>query len=236
MSVLRAHSQIHLKYLGNMGVTATLRLSILRYGKQWGLIACHNMTPRLPSFSMRTVAEAFGQMFSLVLDRMLIAQNSWLQARGSELHNILMVKMADGMPLACDVSEIAAMLDALIAHDGLSLNLDGAYSVRGAAPTHSEYASISGDVAEARFTECFATSSLANAPPAAANFAERAAGALFIPISHEPSDCLILWRRPLKQSVVWAGNPDKAVSCACRRNRRANADTHTSNRNCWWLN
>ena len=32
-----------------------------------GLVACHNRTPRLPSFVMRTASELFGQMYSLTL-------------------------------------------------------------------------------------------------------------------------------------------------------------------------
>ena len=68
LSVLRAVSPIHIEYLKNMGVAASLSISIIVNGKLWGLFACHHYAPRLPSFAYRTAAELFGQMFSLMLE------------------------------------------------------------------------------------------------------------------------------------------------------------------------
>ena len=65
MSVLRSVSPIHIEYLQNMGVGASMSVSILRDGKLWGLFACHHYSPRHISFERRTAAELFGQMFSL---------------------------------------------------------------------------------------------------------------------------------------------------------------------------
>ena len=39
---LRSVSPIHLEYLGNMGVTASMSLSLILGGKLWGLVACHH--------------------------------------------------------------------------------------------------------------------------------------------------------------------------------------------------
>ncbi len=63
MSVLRSVSPIHVEYLRNMGVGASMSVSILRDGKLWGLFACHHYSPRHISFERRTAAELFGQMF-----------------------------------------------------------------------------------------------------------------------------------------------------------------------------
>jgi light-regulated signal transduction histidine kinase (bacteriophytochrome) len=42
MSVLRSVSPIYIEYLQNMGVGASMSVSILRDGKLWGLFACHH--------------------------------------------------------------------------------------------------------------------------------------------------------------------------------------------------
>jgi light-regulated signal transduction histidine kinase (bacteriophytochrome) len=42
MSGLRSVSPIHLEYLRNMGVRASMSISILQRGELWGLIACHH--------------------------------------------------------------------------------------------------------------------------------------------------------------------------------------------------
>jgi light-regulated signal transduction histidine kinase (bacteriophytochrome) len=50
LSVLRAVSPIHIEYLKNMGVGASMSISILVEGQLWGLFACHHYSPRCPSF------------------------------------------------------------------------------------------------------------------------------------------------------------------------------------------
>ena len=45
---LRSVSPVHLEYLRNMGVRASLSVSLLQGERLWGLIACHHLeTPRL---------------------------------------------------------------------------------------------------------------------------------------------------------------------------------------------
>ncbi|MEL6709606.1 MAG: HWE histidine kinase domain-containing protein [Pseudomonadota bacterium] len=210
MSALRTSSPIHLRYLRNMGVAATMTLAIVRQGRLWGLIACHHMTPRLPSFSLRTVAESFSQMFSLVLDRMLIDRSERLRSRGRDLHAQLMAKMSNGETLGNNLSNIAEMLKGLIAHDGLSVNIGGEFTVHGEAPTKEEFQAIAPDLGATPLTEAYGTTNLSSFFPSARGFSDRATGALLIPISREPYDYLILWRKPIAQKVKWAGDPTKA--------------------------
>ncbi|MEM6858829.1 MAG: GAF domain-containing protein [Pseudomonadota bacterium] len=110
LSVLRTHSDVHLRYLRNMVVRATLTISILRQGKLWGLISCHHTQPKVPSFSLRTVAETLGQMLYLILDRMLIDQPERLRSRGRELFNQLMVNFADGASLHRNLAMLEVVL------------------------------------------------------------------------------------------------------------------------------
>ena len=48
LCLLRQPSRVHLTYLRNMGVQATLTLSLLHEGKLWGMLACHHGMPRVP--------------------------------------------------------------------------------------------------------------------------------------------------------------------------------------------
>src|SRR6201999_4259789 len=68
LSTLRSVSSIHIEYLRNMGVRASMSVSILRQGKLWGLFACHHYAPIHLGFGRRTAAELFGQMFSLMME------------------------------------------------------------------------------------------------------------------------------------------------------------------------
>ena len=63
--LLRGLSPVHLSYLRNMGVRATLTLSLVCDGKLWGLIACHHHQPRVPPHQIR---EGLRQLCELVAE------------------------------------------------------------------------------------------------------------------------------------------------------------------------
>ena len=68
LSLLRSVSPIHIEYLKNMGVGASLSISIIVEGELWGLFACHHYAPICPPFHARSVSELFVQMFSMRLE------------------------------------------------------------------------------------------------------------------------------------------------------------------------
>jgi two-component system, chemotaxis family, sensor kinase Cph1 len=67
-AILRDVSPIHREYLRNMGIDASMSISIIVAGKLWGLIACHHNSPRRLPRHLRAVCELFGSMFSLQLE------------------------------------------------------------------------------------------------------------------------------------------------------------------------
>ncbi|WP_027442575.1 HWE histidine kinase domain-containing protein [Erythrobacter cryptus] len=212
MSMLRAHSKMHLAYMRNMGVGASLAIAIVRHERLWGMIACHHRTPRLPPYSLRTVAEVLSQTFSLMLDRILLAESERLRERARLLNERLLLRLSGGASLADSLPLIAELLGGVIAHDGLSLMAEGRYSASGAAPREGEFAAIAPLLAPALSGAVLATTRLAEQIAEAAAFAERATGALVLPLAHGGREVLVLWRRPLERIVTWAGDPAKAAA------------------------
>jgi len=211
MSVLRAHSRMHLAYMRNMGVAASLTIAIVRNERLWGMISCHHQRPLLPPYSLRTVAELFSQTFSLMLDRMLVRRTGKLRERARHLHDRLMFELAGGASLGASLPLLEESIRDILPHDGVSLLAGGEYAALGEAPSRAEFMAIAPALTGLPPDEVFATGALAEQVPAAAGFAERAAGALVLPLSHRPGDYLVLWRRPVDQVVIWAGNPSKAA-------------------------
>jgi diguanylate cyclase (GGDEF)-like protein len=70
--MLRGLSEVHLVYLRNMGVRATLTLSLVCDGKLWGLIACHHHRPRTPPQQlregMRQLSELLAEITSMRIE------------------------------------------------------------------------------------------------------------------------------------------------------------------------
>jgi len=59
--VLRSVSPIHLEYLRNMGVRATLTISLVIDGKLWGMIACHHGKPWSVRLRSGRIASSWGR-------------------------------------------------------------------------------------------------------------------------------------------------------------------------------
>jgi light-regulated signal transduction histidine kinase (bacteriophytochrome) len=212
MSMLRSHSKMHLAYMRNMGVGASLAIAIVRHDRLWGMISCHHREARLPPYSLRTVAELLSQTFSLMLDRILVAQAEALRERARQLNDRLLLRLAGGVTLADSLPMIEELLRGTIQHDGISLFADGEYRASGEAPSEAEFRAIAPLLASTLGGATHSSTRLADQIPEATGFAHRAAGALVLPLSRGTRDSLVLWRRPLDRVVTWAGDPTKAAA------------------------
>ena len=106
---LRGLSPVHLSYLRNMGVRATLTVSIIFDGKLWGLFACHHHQPKVPPHQVR---EGLRQICEMVAEVTIMRIESLLQieaVRNRMSLDRLLSGVHQGMMLRPD---IAAELDA----------------------------------------------------------------------------------------------------------------------------
>lgn len=211
MSTLRAVSPIHLEYLKNMGVGASLSISIIVRGRLWGLFACHHYSAKVLPYSLRTAAELFSELFSLMIERDMGRVQAAFHATGRELHDRLMRAVAGGGSLVTSLPDLRPIIQRVLPHDGASVYVDGIYEAQGSAPSAEEFRAIVPLLNAAASSRVIATDRLAERIPQAAAFLDRAAGALIVPVSRSPRDYFVLWRKELRQVVTWAGNPVKPV-------------------------
>ncbi|MFO1248685.1 MAG: HWE histidine kinase domain-containing protein [Alphaproteobacteria bacterium] len=211
LSVLRAVSPIHIEYLKNMGVKASLSISIIVEGRLWGLFACHHYAPRLPSFAYRTAAELFGQMFSLMLESRERRESAHYESKARTAIDRMMATMAQDVALLDNPQWLGEMVMDTIPSDGVGVCLDGAVALSGLAPGREAFGQIVALLNQKALGQVFTTDSIQTLIPDAAAYADRAAGMIAIPLSLNPRDYVVLFRSEQLRSVRWAGNPEKAV-------------------------
>lgn len=68
---LRGVAPSHVKYIQNMGVSATYSASIIVNGKLWGLIAAHHKEANPLSFEILSATEEFAKLYSSILSKIL---------------------------------------------------------------------------------------------------------------------------------------------------------------------
>ncbi|SNS87646.1 Bacteriophytochrome (light-regulated signal transduction histidine kinase) [Sphingomonas laterariae] len=211
LSVLRAVSPIHIEYLKNMGVGASLSISIIVGGKLWGLFACHHYSPKLPSFAARTGAELFGQIFSLMLESRERREAADYESRARMTADRLMATIAQDNSLLENAQWLGEVVADAIPADGFGVYLNGAVSLSGLAPNEEQFAAIVGLLNRVAAGQVYATDSLQAVLPEASAYSDIAAGVIAIPVSRSPRDYVVLFRSERLRSVRWAGNPEKQV-------------------------
>lgn len=212
LSVTRAVSPIHLEYLRNMGVAASMSVSILKDGELWGLFACHNMTPKYINYARRSAIELFAQFFSYELLMKCEQEGRRAERDARQMHDALMVKMSRGSDLIAGFDLIADELSGMIACDGISVFSDGRYAFRGKAPTAAEFQTFRRALTTTPSGTVFSTDKLTEALSEPGAITDRVAGVLAIPISRTPRDFIVFYRQELTRTVKWAGNPEKPVT------------------------
>lgn len=211
LSVLRAVSPIHIEYLRNMGVGASMSISIIVDGRLWGLFACHHYQPRLIPFERRSVAELFVQMFAMRLEsreRQLIVE---FERRARDISDQLLGAVASDETLLKDPDWLSGILTHAIQADGVGVWINGNHAFSGTTPDVDQFARIIKALNGTAAGKVYATDRIASIVAGAEEFADAAAGMLAIPISRAPRDYVVLFRAELIRSVRWGGDPHKPV-------------------------
>jgi light-regulated signal transduction histidine kinase (bacteriophytochrome) len=211
LSILRSVSPIHLEYLKNMGVAASLSISIMVDGELWGLFACHNYSPRSPTFERRSVCEQFAQMFGMRLESRERRQIVEYERRARDISDQLLGAVASDETLLNDPDWLADILTSAIPANGVGVWINGNYAFSGVTPPTEDFRRIVRALNGLAAGRVYTTDHIGSLIDGAEKFADRAAGMLAIPISRSPRDYVILFRSELRQSVRWAGDPHKPV-------------------------
>jgi light-regulated signal transduction histidine kinase (bacteriophytochrome) len=210
-ATLRSVSPIHLEYLQNMGVHASMSISLLRHGRLWGLIACHHYAgAHLPPFGTRAAAEFLGSTLSLrLVDQFEDDQLHRRLAAQRMLAKLTAATLNDGRPLATALHGVADLLE-VVSADGVVVDIQGERRVLGTVPP-PEVVSAVVDWARSAEDAVVHSECLYRELPAANLDPQVAAGALVLNL---PDGQHVAWfRREVLRSVDWGGDPhNKAIA------------------------
>lgn len=208
-SHLRSVSPIHCEYLANMGVSASMSVSIIIDGALWGLVACHHYSPKVLSMAERATAELVGEVLAMHLDAL-----GRQQARDAELAaraalDDLVVDASRTKDAGLALQTRLPQLGGLIAADGAAMWLDGVWTATGEAPTRDQAGPLLALASERADGQVFQTAQLARLLPDAPDLTAIAAGLMIVPLSRRPRDFLFYFRKEAEQTLDWAGDPNK---------------------------
>jgi chemotaxis family two-component system sensor kinase Cph1 len=209
-SVLRSVSPIHIEYMKNMGVRASMSISLIVRDQLWGLISCVQHTgPRRVSYRMRSACEFMGRLASLQIasfeDRELLASRASRRATVDALRGAM--KEATGSVLAALVAQPTALMD-LVEAGGVAVVENGEPVTCGDAPSADVIREIARWLEERGDHRPLSSASLSVHVPPALAASDVASGLLTFAL---PGARLMWFRPEVIQTVNWGGDPTKPV-------------------------
>lgn len=214
-SVLRSVSPVHCQYLENMGVRASMSLSLLENDQLWGLITCAHPEPLLVSHSVRTMCAAIAQLLSVQITALQTRDEQRQREQKSQLIDELTaaMRLADSDVLQGLLNHPAQLQD-LTGASGVAVLIEDRLQLFGECPTVEQVRALYLWVREQCLEsgEPLMTDHLQGLHGASALYSDVASGLLAF-VLPKPVDNGVLWFRPqLRSSMKWSGNPDEHFS------------------------
>lgn len=201
---LRAMSPIHIKYLSNMAVRASMSISINAFNELWGLVACHAYGSKgmRVSFPIRKMCRLVGDTASRNIERLSYA--SRLQAR--KLINTSSSTVNPSGYIVASSDDLLKLFDA----DVGALSIRDETKIMGRQQEHlQEILAMVEFLRLRKLTSVYSSHDIGTDFPDLryAPGLKFIAGLLYIPLSHAGLDFIVFFRRGVLQEVKWAGNP-----------------------------
>ena len=207
-SQLRATSPIHIEYLSNIGVQATMTAAIEVRGRLWGLIACHHYSARNPNYQVRRTAGIEAMLIALRVQEIEFAdaEQAREQSRSAEEAVLKSLRFEDVHQVRV-VGDLSPLMDVC--------TCDGAAAVTPMYEPATVGITFPPDLlrilreflAERQAADVFATADIRADLPEEFAGIDAIGGLLAVRVSEVSNTYLVWFRCQQRQAITWAGDP-----------------------------
>ncbi len=210
-AALRSVSPVHLEYLRNMDVGASMSISLIVEGKLWGLVACHHRTPRPLAPGIRAACELFGQIASAQIESLTRVRRESRRIEAARIQTGFFDSIAREATFAEALTKYTPALLRFMQAAGAAVVTGSELTLVGTTPPQEDVEALVSWLRGQAVEPVFVTDSLGSEYPPARAFKGVASGLLALRLSRMPDE-YVLWFRPeIVTTVTWAGNPEKAA-------------------------
>ena len=210
-SVLRSVSPIHLEYLKNMGVAASMSISLVHDGRLWGLVACHHRSPRYLPYAVRQNCQLIGQAASSQVRVQEATSNYSYHTERTSIRAKFIEHVAGVQHFAEGLTGFRPNLLDFVEASGAAVFWEDQYTTLGETPDERTLERLREWVRSRISGSFYWTDSLPSMYKPAEKWKDVASGLLALEILRERG-CYVMWFRPeVVRTVTWGGNPNKAI-------------------------
>ena len=160
-SVLRSVSPFHLQYMRNMGVHASMSISIIRDGKLWGLISCADeKSQRHVSFEIRASCDFLSENMSLLIESKEAQDRSHSRQRTNSQMARLLRQMASSEHFVDGLLKQQISIADLVSATGAAVVYNSQVACVGATPTQEQILALAAWILKTNNAPVWVTDSL----------------------------------------------------------------------------
>jgi two-component system, chemotaxis family, sensor kinase Cph1 len=209
-SVLRSVSPIHVEYLQNMGVCASMSVSIVINGRLWGLLACHHHSPKQVPYSIRMAADVLAQVMASTIQSIEARIEAEQVERAAQVRTSLVESLLiDEEPLDALAHHAESLQKATGSHAMVCVH-NGKIICFGAIERTTAEAIVRALPPDA--SDLLLRDALDEWPPELQPLLGKWVGMLGLPFDPPGGGWCLLLRTEQIEHVSWAGRPEKTVT------------------------
>ena len=210
---LRSIAAVHLEYMANMNVTASMSIRVMVEGQLWGLISCHHVTEKYLGLEIRSIFEWLSMEISYRISAVIKQEELGRSAEMLKIQAAVVETIFNNESIEKGlITDQNKYVLSLFNSTGFALKINGRISAMGTTPQEEELENLFLWASRKAADGVYTTQSLANVYDEAGPYAEVASGILAIPFGTQNSDILIFFRPERIREINWGGNPNEAIS------------------------
>lgn len=208
---LRAVAAVHLEYLRNMQVKASMSTRILLENRLWGLIACHHRTEKNMSFEMRSIFEMVSNIVSAKIASLHSAELHSLDSRLKEGFNNIVEDAYRHRNLQTALFSGEPDILSLFQAQGAVISRRGKLYSKGEVPDQEALRELILWLHTRQLKGVYHSESLSSEYDSAISYKEKASGVIIIPVNMNEDEYLMIFRPEVLRVVNWGGNPNERI-------------------------
>ncbi|MHC2991596.1 PAS/PAC sensor protein, partial [Pontibacter sp. HJ8] len=207
---LRSVAVVHLEYLANLNITASMSLPIIIENQLWGLISCHHKTAKYPAYETRTAMELLNTIISAQLAAKEKEKTITLQAQLRGVHARLLEQLYNSSSFEDSLLNGPTKLQELLNLTGAAIVYDGVHT-SGNPPSKQEIKELVSWLRRNKTEGLFVTNTLPRHYQHSKDYKDVASGLIALAINSEQGEYILGFREEVLQTVNWGGDPNNAI-------------------------
>jgi len=208
-TAIRSVSPVHMEYLRNMGVLASMSISIREGGRLWGLFACHHYARRYVPHGSRVACEILAQIVTMQVGAKERLEHEDYRIKLAAANERMITGMARIDEIETALVEFSRGMLAEMKADGAAVSFAGSWYTAGKVPGRDGLERLNAWL-DREPSRVFHTCDMDKVESGVGLSAATGAGVLAVRLTDNEPNYILWFRGEYLHSVSWAGDPSKS--------------------------